>query len=82
MTNIAPIDDHTIFCDSLSSLINEFEGFSVCWTAHDGANAIRLLEQNENVPDIVLLDIVIPGMSGIEMAKYYELQRNYLLNIN
>jgi CheY-like chemotaxis protein len=70
MTKIALIDDHTIFCDSLSSLVNEFEGFSVCWTAHDGAGAIRLLEQNENVPDIVLLDIVMPGMSGIEVAKW------------
>jgi two-component system invasion response regulator UvrY len=70
MTKIALIDDHTIFCDSLSSLVNEFEGFSVCWTAHDGLSAIRLLEQNENVPDIVLLDIVMPGMSGVEVAKW------------
>jgi len=29
MTTIALIDDHKIFCDSLASLINDFEGFSV-----------------------------------------------------
>ena len=67
---MALIDDHAIFCDSLSSLINEFEGFSVCWTANDGMRAIQLLEQKENVPDIILLDIIMPGMSGIEVAKW------------
>ncbi|MDQ2719933.1 MAG: response regulator transcription factor [Bacteroidota bacterium] len=70
MTKIALIDDHTIFCDSLSSLVNEFEGFSVCWTANDGVKAIQLLEQKENLPDIILLDIIMPGMSGIEVAKW------------
>ncbi len=70
MTTVALIDDHKIFSDSLSSLINDFEGFSVCWTAQDGMKAIQLLEQKENVPDIILLDIIMPGMSGIEVAKW------------
>ncbi len=70
MTKVALIDDHAIFCDSLSSLINDFEGFSVCWSAQDGMKAIHLLEQKENLPDIVLLDIIMPGMSGLEVAKW------------
>jgi len=32
--------------------------------------ALSLLQQNNNLPDIVLLDIVMPGMSGIEVAKW------------
>ncbi len=32
--------------------------------------AINLLQQNENLPDIVLLDIIMPGMNGIEVAKW------------
>lgn len=70
MTKVALIDDHSIFCDSLASLINDFEGFSVCWSAQDGMKAINLLQQNEHLPDIVLLDIVMPGMSGLEVAKW------------
>lgn len=70
MTTIALIDDHAIFCDSLSSLINDFDGFSVCWCANDGLKAIQLFEQGDNLPDVVLLDIIMPGMGGIEVAKW------------
>ena len=58
-----------IFCDSLSSLINNFEWFSVNWSAQDGMKAIQLLENTQQVPDIVLLDIKMPGISGLEVAK-------------
>ena len=70
MTTIGLIDDHVIFCDSLSNLINDFEGFSVCWCANNGAKAIQLLEKMQDLPDIILLDINMPGMSGIEVAKW------------
>ncbi len=70
MTQIALIDDHQIFADSLSSLINDFEGFNVLWTAQDGIKSIQLLEQAQSLPDIILLDIVMPGMSGLEVAKW------------
>ena len=70
MTTIGLIDDHVIFCDSLSSLINDFENFTVCWCANSGAKAIQLLEKMQNPPEIILLDINMPGMSGIEVAKW------------
>ena len=70
MTTIGLIDDHVIFCDSLSSLINDFEDFSVCWCANSGTQAIQLLKDADCVPEIILLDINMPGMSGIEVAKW------------
>lgn len=70
MTTVALIDDHAIFCDSLASLINDFDGFSVCWCANSGTKAISLLQQTGKQPDIILLDIVMPGMGGIEVAKW------------
>ena len=69
MTTIALIDDHKIFCDSLAGLINDFEGFSVSWSVQNGNKAIRLLEDDKNLPNIILLDIVMPGMGGVEVAK-------------
>ena len=70
MTTIALIDDHKIFCDSLASLINDFEGFSAIWCAQDGMKAIQLLQDDSKKPDVVLLDIKMPVMSGLEVAKW------------
>lgn len=68
MTTIAIADDHTIFCDSLAALINELEGFSVLWKAQSGKAAIERVQQQ--APDILLLDVNMPGMSGIEVAAW------------
>ena len=47
------------------------------WCANDGAKAIQLLQEKDNVPDIVLLDIIMPGTTGIEVAKWiYENKRD------
>lgn len=70
MTQIAIIDDHKIFCDSLEGLINDFEGFHVKWCVQEGSKAINLLQDDHNLPDVVLLDIVMPGMNGVEIAKW------------
>ena len=70
MTSVALIDDHRIFCESLSNLINDFGGFTVSWTEQDGRKAIERLKQDKEVPDIILLDIVMPAMSGLEVAKW------------
>ncbi len=42
----------------------------MCWTAQDGSKAIQLLEHGKELPDIILLDIIMPGMSGVEVAKW------------
>ncbi len=70
MTSVALIDDHRIFCESLASLINDFDGFTVRWTEQDGRKAIERLKQDKEVPDILLLDIVMPAMSGLDVAKW------------
>ncbi|MFT3948271.1 MAG: response regulator transcription factor [Agriterribacter sp.] len=70
MTTIAIADDHKIFCDSLESLINAFDACKVIWTAQDGNQAIKMLQQENNLPDILLLDINMPGKNGIEVAEW------------
>ena len=70
MITIAIADDHTIFSDSLSSLINDLEGFAVIWTAADGEQAIHKLSQPDSLPGILLLDINMPRKNGIDVAEW------------
>lgn len=51
----------------LVARIVEAEGHEL-WQATTGHEALEILEQKEN-PDIILLDINIPGMDGLEVAR-------------
>lgn len=59
------IDDDVDMCEMLSKILNQ-EGF-VTSTAHDGASGIDLF--NKASPHAVILDLRMPGMSGIEVLK-------------
>ena len=61
------VDDHTLFRKGLRSLLELLEGMEVVGEASTGAEAVTLAE--ELVPDVVLMDIQMPGMSGIEATK-------------
>jgi DNA-binding NarL/FixJ family response regulator len=58
-------DDHGIVRRGLKSLLEE-EGISVVAEAADGLEAVRLTEEHE--PDLLILDIGMPRLSGIEVA--------------
>ncbi len=63
------VDDHRGFRSSARTLL-ELEGFEVVAEAPDGASAIRLAEKLR--PDLVLLDIGLPDMSGFDVAERIE----------
>jgi two-component system, NarL family, nitrate/nitrite response regulator NarL len=56
------VDDHPLTRDALSSLLGA-RGFEVCGTASDGAEAI--VETERLRPDVVLLDLSMPGVDGL-----------------
>ena len=60
-------DDHTLVRAGIRSLLQEFDGIDVVGEAGDGATALRIVETRR--PDVVLLDIGMPGMSGLEVAS-------------
>jgi len=61
-------DDEPLARDRLRSLIDEFDAGSVVGEAADGKEA--LLQCDRLQPDVVLLDIRMPGMDGIEAALH------------
>lgn len=67
-TTVAIVDDHQLMAQALAILINRFEAYQVLFCAENG---IDLLEQipKKGMPDIVLLDVHMPGMNGAETAN-------------
>lgn len=61
------IDDHQIFRDGISSLFNEAEDFLVIGYASDGEDALEKIDQLD--PDVLLLDISLPKMTGFDLMK-------------
>lgn len=65
--NVLVADDHTLFRKGLHLLIQHQAGMEVVGEAANGPEAVSLAE--ELVPDVILMDIQMPGMSGIEATK-------------
>lgn len=61
---IAIADDHQIFRDGLKRLLESEPGFKVVAEAADGVDAIRVTQEAK--PDVLLLDVAMPRMGGIE----------------
>ena len=59
------VDDHPSFRASARMLL-EAEGFDVIGEAEDGQSALRAVEELQ--PDVVLLDVQLPDIDGIEVA--------------
>ncbi|MBI4635789.1 MAG: response regulator transcription factor [Candidatus Rokubacteria bacterium] len=60
-------DDHALFRKGVTTLLRGVEGFSVVGEAQDGREAVATAEAL--TPDVVLLDIYMPAMDGLEAAK-------------
>ena len=64
-TNLLVVDDDERICRLLGRYLKR-EGFQVS-IAVDGANMWKLLESNH--PELILLDLVLPGVDGITLAR-------------
>ena len=60
-------DDHKIVRDGLRSLLEKEPGLAVLAEAEDGREAVRLT--GELQPDVVIMDIGMPGLNGIEATR-------------
>ena len=61
------VDDHPLVRDGLRALLDGTENIRVVGEASDGKEAIESAKKLQ--PDVVLLDISMPGMNGIDATK-------------
>ncbi|MDY6834148.1 MAG: response regulator transcription factor [Chloroflexota bacterium] len=66
-TKILVADDHPMFRDGIKKLIETEEDLEVIGQASNGEEAVRLAAELH--PDVVIMDIVMPKLNGIEAAK-------------
>jgi len=66
-TKIIIVDDHKLFRNGLRFILNEIEGVEVIGEASNGKEYLELL--NYLKPDIVIMDISMPEMNGIEACR-------------
>src|SRR5512146_920497 len=71
---IVVADDHPIFRDGLCKLLTLEDDFQVVAQAQDGAQVLEVLQQCE--PDILLLDLKMPGLDGLATLQRLQASRN------
>jgi len=64
------VDDHVLFTKALEEMVNQFSGYEVLFSADNGKDFIDKLSDSIVDPDVVLLDLNMPIMDGLETLKW------------
>ncbi|HAV78224.1 MAG TPA: DNA-binding response regulator [Anaerolineae bacterium] len=65
--SILIVDDHEVVRNGIRSYLETIKDFEVVGEAESGEKAVRMV--TELIPDIVLLDLIMPGMDGVETTR-------------
>lgn len=78
MIKVALVDDQQLVRQGIAGLLSLCDDLSIIWQAEDGEDAQQKLNNNEKKPDVMLLDIRMPKVNGIELVKILRAQGNKL----
>lgn len=67
MNKVLIVDDHLVVREGLKLLIETNDQYTIIGEAENGKVAVRLADELE--PDIILMDLYMPEMSGLEAIK-------------
>jgi DNA-binding NarL/FixJ family response regulator len=69
--SVVIVDDHTLLSQAIAVMVNTFDKFKVLYTCKNGKELIeKFTESPKKIPDIVLMDVNMPMMNGIETTSW------------
>ena len=69
--SVVIVDDHTLLSQAIAGMVNTFDKFKVLYTCKNGQELIdKFSDSPKNIPDLVLMDINMPIMNGIETTEW------------
>jgi len=78
MIKVVLVDDQQLVRQGIAGLLALSEDISIIWQAENGEHAQEMLKESEQEPDVMLLDIRMPKVNGIELVKLLRSQGSTL----
>lgn len=67
--SVVIVEDHILLSQAIAGLINSFDNFHVLYLCKNGKELLTKLKDEKNIPEIVLMDVNMPIMNGIETTE-------------
>jgi len=64
---IAIVNDMPTACEALRRVVSRLPGHTICWIATGGEEAVSLASRDR--PDLILMDLMMPGVDGVEATR-------------
>lgn len=68
--SVVVVDDHALLSQAIGGLVDSFEQFTVLYTCMNGQELLEKLKNPKNIPDLVLMDVNMPILNGIETTAH------------
>ena len=73
--SVVIVEDHVLLSQAIASLVDSFEDFEVLYLCNNGKDLLTKLKTPKNIPKIVLMDVNMPILNGIETTQI--IQKEY-----